>query len=138
MTGTGPARAFLASALILNLISYAAWGSTILPRTDISDYIRNHSVREIVVGGVLTLTLLAALRRPVSKALAAPLIALSGGSVLGFWIGLVALGGIDTIDTVFAGQKPLIAYALHVPQLLLWLIGSLLLAARLRVLRDST
>lgn len=132
MTGTGPARAFLALALLLNLVSYTAWGSTILPRADIPDYIRNHAVREIVAGAVLTLTLLAALRRPVARAWALPLVALSGGSVLGFWVGWVVLGGIGQIGTVFAGQKPLFAYALHVPQLFFWLIGSLLIISRMR------
>lgn len=132
MVGTGPARIFLALALALNLVSYAAWGSTILPREDISDYIRNHAVREIVVGLFLSLTLLAILRRTPSREWAIPLVVLSGGSVLGFWIGLLALGGIAQIDTVFAGQTPAFAYALHVPQLLFWLVGSALLLNRMR------
>ena len=132
MVGTGSARAFLALALLLNIVSYAAWGSTILPRDDISDYIRNHAVREIVVGLGVTLTLAAALRRPISRDWAVPIVVLSGGSVLGFWIGLLALGGIREIDTVFADQTPAFAYALHVPQLIFWLIGGALLVHRWR------
>lgn len=132
MVGTGSARVFLALAMLLNIVSYAAWGSTILPRDDISDYIRNHAVREIVVGLGVTLTLAAALCRPISRDWAVPIVVLSGGSVLGFWIGLLALGGIREIDTVFAGQTPAFAYALHVPQLIFWLIGGTLLVHRWR------
>ncbi len=132
MVGTGSARVFLALALLLNIVSYAAWGSTILPRDDISDYIRNHAVREIVVGLGVTLTLAAALRRPISRDWAVPILVLSGGSVLGFWFGLLALGGIREIDTVFEGQTPAFAYALHVPQLIFWLIGGALLVHRWR------
>jgi hypothetical protein len=120
-------RLFLTLTLILNIVSYFSWGTTVLPRADISDYIRNHAVREIVCGLVLTLTLLTAIWRPIRKEWALSLVALSGGSVLGFWIGLVALGGIEAIDTIFAGQTPTLAYALHVPQLVFWLIGGFLL-----------
>jgi hypothetical protein len=132
MDGTGFARVFLALALVLNLVSYAAWGSTILPREDISDYLRNHAVREIVCGLVLTVTLLVTLRRPIPATWAIPLVVLSGGSVLGFWAGLLVLGGIAQIDTVFAGQTPAFAYALHVPQLIFWLIGGAMLLNRMR------
>jgi hypothetical protein len=85
-----------------------------------------------VCGLVLTLTLLIALWRPIGREWALPIVALSGGSVLGFWIGLVALGGIEEIDTIFSGQTPAFAYALHVPQFIFWLIGGFLLVTSVR------
>lgn len=125
-------RLLLGLALILNLVSYANWGATILPSEDVSDYIRNHAAREITSGLTLTLTVLVALFRPISRQWAIALVVLSGGSVLGFWIGLLALGGIEEIGTVFSGRTPAFAFALHVPQLVFWVIGGAWLIMRTR------
>jgi hypothetical protein len=112
----------LMAALLLNLVSYLSWGRAI--RTgDLSQYVRNHAVRELVYGVSLTVIAGLALFAPQHPGSRVLLTMASGGSVLGFWVGLGVIGGLSGIDRVFPGQSPAYAFALHGPQLLLWGAG---------------
>jgi hypothetical protein len=118
-------RGGIALCLLLNAVSYFSWGRAAM-RSDLAIYVKNHAIREIAYGIALSAGTAWLLRRPLDSRTASWALFLSGASVLGFWLGLFALGGLEGVDTIFPGGSAGLAFSLHGPQLAAWTLAAAL------------
>lgn len=122
-------RALVALSAAGVFYSFVRFGPAALASPDLTDYTKNHIVRELVFGSglgvhVILLCLVGRSLRDywVTLALAA-LIATA------FWMGAVSGYGTDGMDQVWqgAGVTSRDAYAFHIPHTVVFVIGALLM-----------
>ena len=125
-------RGAIAFCLVLNAVSYVAWGRAAMLSADLAIYVKNHAIRELTYGIALSAGTAWLLRQPLDSRSAAWALFLSGASVFGFWLGLFALSGLEGVDTIFPGGTARLAFSLHGPQLAAWLLAAALAIRGLR------
>ena len=122
-------RALVALSAAGVFYSFVRFGPAALGSPDLTDYTKNHIVRELVFGSglgiyVILLCLVGRSRRDYWATLVlAALIAVV------FWMGTMSGFGTDGMDQVWQGMNVTgrDAYVFHVPQTVVFVIGALLM-----------
>ncbi len=121
-------RILIILAVLMMFGAYFNFAPTALSSDQIADYVKNHFVREMIFGSTLSIIVIRKVCNPINMVQVKKIVILGSAVILPFWIA-VALGwSTEGIDRIWRGEiSSTAAFALHIPQTLIFIVGVSLL-----------